>query len=433
MRKIVIMAVLAAFMAGTATAQQIKVDKNAILKKLDKSDEDLNNEKRNTKSAYWIERGKVYTEAGSAAMTGLYTNMDMKVINTMFGKPVQEGTAVVGGVQYKTLTYPNFIIYTMGEVADFWIPTLVIKEGALETAFDAYKKAYELDPKSVSKIKPGMEEVANAYKMEIEGHYRMEEYPETAEIFRKAYEVQLHPAVGVIDTLSLYNTGMFYTFASEFEKGAKYLEDAISYSYENNGDAYYFLFHCYYGLKDYAKAKEVLNAGIQKYPANNNIIESLITLYTTTDGDPKEIIPLVQASIDKDPNNPALWNGMGGIYYKLGDNEKAFEAFQKALDLDPNDTYNYLRVGSMYVEIANGMIAKINETSYTSSADYQKDLDEANAVYRRALAPLEKAHEMDPSSIDPVELLKNISFRLRDEDGMQAKFEKYNQLYNDMK
>lgn len=433
MKKILMIAVLAVLVTGTAAAQAINVNKEAILKKLAKSDEDLNNEKRNTKSAYWLERGKAYTEAGAAPSEGMYAGIDMTSLQLMFGKHLEEGQATMNGVPYATLTYPNFVAYTStGSTIDFWVPTLVIIDNAFDTAEAAYRKAYEVDPKSASKVKSGLQEIANEYKKSADWNYRQGKLDETAKVFSKAYEIQAAAPVNVIDTSALYNAGMFYVYANEFAKAEPYLTKALEYKYESDGDIYYYLFHSYYGRDDFAKAEEVLKKGLELYPNNSNIVESLVSFYTTGESDPKEAVPMIEGFIAKDPNNPALWNGLGGVYYKLEDYSKAFESFEKALEIDPNDPFNYFRVGSVYIDLGNEMVRKLGETSYTSNAEYQKALDETNDVYKKAIPVLEKGLEMDPSNKDAVMLLKNVTFRLRDEEGMQAKYDHYSALLDSM-
>ena len=50
-----------------------------------------------------------------------------------------------------------------------------------------------------------------------------------------------------------------------------------------------------------------------------------------------------------------------------------------------------------------------------------------------ALPVLEKALELKPNDKDTVYNLKQLCFRLRDEEGVMAKYEKYNALHNQLK
>ena len=54
-------------------------------------------------------------------------------------------------------------------------------------------------------------------------------------------------------------------------------------------------------------------------------------------------------------------------------------------------------------------------------------------VYLQALPYLEKAYELNPKDFSTVETLKILTFRLRDEEGIGPKSEKYTKIYNEMK
>ena len=71
----------------------------------------------------------------------------------------------------------------------------------------------------------------------------------------------------------------------------------------------------------------------------------------------------------------------------------------------------------------------INEKQYTSQSAYDADLEAVNAIYRKAIPAFEKALEIQPNSVDTLESLKAICFRLRDEAGMMDKYNKYNEAW----
>ena len=149
--------------------------------------------------------------------------------------------------------------------------------------------------------------------------------------------------------------------------GEKYLKEAIDNGYESEGDAYYYLFHSYYGQKKMDEAKQILLAGVTKYPKNSQILEMLISLYAETGEDPHDIIPYVQKGIENDPNNPELWSGLGRVYDKLGDNQKALEAFGKAVGLTPDDFNANFNYALMVVRSADNMTTEFNGKSFTSA------------------------------------------------------------------
>ena len=75
------------------------------------------------------------------------------------------------------------------------------------------------------------------------------------------------------------------------------------------------------------------------------------------------------------------------------------------------------------------MNKEINAKQYSSQAAYDADLEKVNVIYMEAIPYLEKALELKANDPSSLELLKSICFRLRDEEGMMDKYNKYNELY----
>ena len=141
----------------------------------------------------------------------------------------------------------------------------------------------------------------------------------------------------------------------------------------------------------------------------------------------------VQKGIENDPNNPELWSGLGRVYDKLGDNQKALEAFGKAVGLTPDDFNANFNYALMVVRSADNMTTEFNGKSFTSREERDAEMAKLNEAYAKALAPLEKAHSINPEEPITVELLKSLYFRLRDESPeMMDNFNKYNELFKSM-
>ena len=103
---------------------------------------------------------------------------------------------------------------------------------------------------------------------------------------------------------------------ASFPVGAEQLSKAIDMGYtDEEGNIYYYLFHCYYGQKasDKAfvdKAKQALLTGIEKFPKNERILDGLVQLYTSPEdnvGDPADLIALIDKAIENNPTNVDLW------------------------------------------------------------------------------------------------------------------------------
>lgn len=434
MRRLSMLFVAVLAVSSFATAQ-VKFDAEGVKKKMAAADEDIQNPKKNTKAATWINRGNAYYQAEIAPTAGIYKGMTEPDANLLCGKPSETKTATVNGANYTVLVYDNFDLYIpegQTQVA-FWKQKTSAVENGLDVAYDSYMKAAELDPKSAEKVKPLIQKLADTYKQEGDITFSAGEFKPAAKAFGKAYDFSISPIVNAPDTLAAYNAGYVGILAENFDDALKYLAAAQQLGYEQDGEIYFLLYHANNGKKDLKAAEEVLKTGIQKFPANSKLIESLIMHYTTTGQDASQMIPMVQEALAKDPKNFVFHFGLGMIYDKLGDFTNAAKEFTAASELNPNDFSSYFNLGITYVREGEAMAKELNDIPLNEQAKYDAKLAEINALYKKSFAPLLKAYELNPKERTTVELLKNLYFRFRDENPeMMQNYEKYNALLKEM-
>ena len=102
MKKIILMvAAVMAMVVPTATAQ--KVNEEAILAKLSKSDAEVADAKKAAKAAVWVNRAKSYTEALMEPTKSLSTSLDVTFLSYTMGNPTETQTDEKGR---QVLTYP---------------------------------------------------------------------------------------------------------------------------------------------------------------------------------------------------------------------------------------------------------------------------------------------------------------------------------------
>ena len=152
MKRFILMAAAAALLAIPAAEAQ-KVNKEATLSKLEKSDADIANPKKNAKAATWINRGRVYYDAAAEPTANLFAPMETTLLKLSVGDPTSTEEVTLNGSKAIAWNYPYFIAYERDGKIVAWKQLQEIKEGALDTAIEAYNKAYELDPKQASKIR----------------------------------------------------------------------------------------------------------------------------------------------------------------------------------------------------------------------------------------------------------------------------------------
>ncbi|MDE5814700.1 MAG: tetratricopeptide repeat protein, partial [Alistipes sp.] len=407
--KKMILSAFAALLLAVPAVQAQKVNKSAILAKIEKSDADIADAKKAAKAATWINRGKAFYEAATTPTKDLYGGME-SVVLTLFGNPKSKGTETIGNVTYETWVYPYFTAYFQNGKLFAWKETSKVYKNSVEKAFEAYSKAYELDPKSASKVKEGLTQLINYCKQLGDVNYATHNFAEAGKAFAQAYEMETHPAYNNPEPILLYSAGVSMTVdgsehPASFKKGAEYLERAIDAGYsDEEGRIYYYLFHCYYGQREenpdmLIKSKDALLAGIAKYPKNDLILQGLMQLYTSEKnvGDPADLVSLIDNAIADDPTNIDLWFGRGRIFYALKNFDESIASFQKVTEIKPDYFEGQFYLGLFYIFKGDDANQKFNETMPTNMAEYDEALKAVNAIYMEAVAPLEKAPELKPN------------------------------------
>ena len=448
--KKLIFAVMAVMVMAAPMANAQKVNKDATLAKLAKADADVADAKKGSKAATWINRGKAYYAAASAATKDIYVGMSIADLELALGKAdsIADGV-VVGDKTLSELTYPWLKIYIAAGVVDAWIPTQTIKDEDLAAvALDSYNKAYEMDNKTASKLAEGLKQLESYYSQNGNVYMEVTRYAEAAYAYAQAYKVQESPAfTGQKDPSYLYYAGYLYTVdgatnSASYVKGAEMLTKALEAGYTDpDGNIYYYLYHCYYGQTDSSvrlanlqRAKDLLMEGLAKFPKNDRIVEGLINVYASDSrvGDPTELIKMVDGALERDPKNKDMWFGRGRIFYSLKNYDESIASFKKVVELDPNDAQSTYFLSYFYIAKGDALNDEINKRDYKSMAAFNEDQKGVNAIYMEAIPYLEKAYELNPNDFATVETLKVLCFRLRDEAGVMEKYEKYNKIYEEM-
>ncbi len=432
MKKIFFTLLGALLMAAPASAQVgAKVDVNRLRANIAKSDSDIANPKNATKASAWLKRGEVFIAADAAPVSGLYSGMPETMLKLSMGDvaPTQE---TVGDSAFSVYTYEHVKVYVANGVVDFFVPITVVQADALDKAYEALDKAYQLDARTAKKVGEDMTTIRLKSFENGTSQYAIGNHLAAAGEFRRAYNVSNHPSIPVIDTISLYYAGMAAAIGEDYENSLKDIDKVIELGYENDGDSYRFKFIDLYNLDRKPESLQALETGISRFPTNELLIDLIMSYYAENDGDPSSVIPLVEGAIAKNPNNYRLYLGLGRVYEKLGQMDNAIAAMQKAVEIAPDDFFSNYLAGYFIVKKGDEMATELGKQAFTSRAAYQEALSVVNDVFRSAMAPLEKAFAINAEEIAVVELLKNLTYRLREEEGMQAKNDRYNELFRQM-
>ena len=444
--KKMLFAAIALLLAAAPAAQAQKVNEAALRSKIEKSDADIADAKKSAKAATWLNRGKAFYEAAQEPTKSLFVGVDMIMLKMAMGDPASTEEVTLLDVPYKALVYPYVTVYLRDDKVATWKQTREVMPDAVAKSLEAYNKAYELDPKTADKVKAGLKQLSD-YCSQL-GNVGLEtgEYKTSAEAYKQAYEIQSSPAYGEADPALLYYAGYLQTVngsqdPAAFVDGAVELQKALDLGYaDEEGNIYYYLYHCYYGQKDQdpanvMKAKEVLLTGIEKFPKNERILDGLMQLYTSEEGvgDPADLVTMIDKAIEENPQNIDLWFGRGRIFNALKNYDEAIASFKKVAELAPQLFEGNYCVGAFIAIKGDALNTEMNQKQYSSQAAYDADLKSVNEVYMSAIPWFEKAHEIKPEDVNTLDFLKSICFRLRDEAGMMDLYNKYNELFKQAK
>ena len=81
--------------------------------------------------------------------------------------------------------------------------------------------------------------------------------------------------------------------------------------------------------------------------------------------------------------------------------------------------------GMDYIAKGDKLEKEVGAKEYKNQSEYKADMNSVNNYYKSAVGLLETAYQLDSKHKPTVQALSMIAFRLRDEAGMMAKYEKY--------
>ncbi|MBP3433253.1 MAG: hypothetical protein J6K40_05945 [Alistipes sp.] len=447
MKKLVLMVVAAMMFAMPAVNAQ-KVNTDSEVAKLAKVDAAIADAKKGAKAATWVAHAKAYAEAYALPTKELGRGVPEQMLMMNVGRPAGAFESQFAGYPAIVYSYEYVDVYVVNGMIEGWDQKKAIKENLAETAIASYAKAYEMDPKTESKVAAGVLNLANALAIQADALNNMGKVAEAANAFELAFRAQqVVPAIKA-DPNNLYNAGMLTTMhaatlqgeeaIAAFNKGEKIFADALEAGFKDeSGNIYYYIFHCFYGQKEknreeyLAKAKEALLTGIKLYPKNTTILDGLMQFYTAEEGvgDPAELTGMIEASLKEDPTNYDLWFGRGRVYNAMKQYDECIKSFEKCVELRPEEFEPNFYTAYFIIEKANAEVEKLNSTPNLSYQLYEEENAKINLIFAEAIPWLEKAYAINPADGATLEYLNMLCFRLRDMDGMMDKYNKYHELF----
>lgn len=438
MKKIILSIIAMTAFVCSSNAQTsgaaIVPDPKAILSKVEKTKKSTLHPKKSLKAPTWINYAVALNDAYNINILNVYIGAEEEKIITLMGAPTNASSIPVkdiGDKQFKVYEYPNIDIYfSMDNKVSFFIEKNPLYPNALEEQELALLKAISLSDKVLEKTKPMLEHIINNYLILFQNNFTNRDYAAAIPYAEKAAKLQKNPSVNVPFTESYYYAVLSAMQGKDYASVKKFVNILLENDDNRDGEILYYLAIAEEQLGNVAEAKKTLEKGVSLYPKNQDLIKTLIDVYTRTKEDPAKVIPYIKQAQIQDPANAILFIVEGVAYENIGQLDKSITAYENAIKIDPKSFAAYYNLGYTYSTIADDLVPEFNNIDYRNKTLYNKKLKEINDLRTKAIAPLLKAYEIDPVEENAITLLKSLYFGLRDTSPeMQTNFDKFNALY----
>lgn len=408
----------------------------AAKKAVDAAEAASKDAKKATKVATWLKLATAYMDAYNAPKGSAWLGASKQELQLVMGndKPVSSENVVLAGDPVVKEVYAEKELYfnQNGQLVLIRV-TKPVYADALDKAFEAYKKAYEVDVKKskVKDITNGLNHLTQNYLDDGMNCYMFEDYAAASKLFGKAAEVSAAQPLNEVDTVALYNAGFTAWMVKDYPRAEEFFNKCldINYYYEG-GEVFAKLSDIYNNTDRKDKAREVLELGFTKFPQSQSILIGLINYYLESKQSPDRLFELIAEAKKNEPDNASLYYVEGNIYNELGQKDKAVEAYYKCAEINPEYEYGFIGAGILYynqaIEIQDKAAAELD------NAKYEALVEEFEKALLNALEPFEKAFAIskdDSIRVNIAEYLKNIYYRFSTKGAdYEAGYNKYNEI-----
>jgi tetratricopeptide (TPR) repeat protein len=291
----------------------------------------------------------------------------------------------------------------------------------LQEAYAAYQKALELDPKGGIKKKILTGSIYNNLAVNLfkQGSEKFEAKDYAGALLAFQTQIAITEGelyVGVMDTGMYYNAGLAAVNSAKYDEAIKYFQKCADMKYMGI-TPYFQMSETYIAKGDTAQAETILKSVKDKFPNDKNVTLQLIDLYIKS-GKNDNAQALLKNAKETDPNNYSLYFASGIIYLNENNYDMAIPDLQKSIELKGDVYDTQYGLGAAYINKAAEMFKKANDIMDVKK--YSEAIDEANAVYAKALPYMEKALELKPDDVYAMRSLQELYYRLKQTDKYAA-------------
>lgn len=397
-----------------------------VQKKVEKSDEDIKNEKKNTKAATWEKRGELFQDVFMVGLEQIQEGMSPNTVKLFYKEPKETKTETKDGAQYETLIYDHINYLFINGGFQSWEVTDPIYPDPLEESMNSYFKALKLDEggKLKDKIKENLIELKGEFKRNGVNDYYTGKYEDALNSFKSVLEInKLDLFAGEFDTIMVQYSGIIAREIAQKTGDKDLYKQAIDF-YQQLANADFGGSNTYLQLKqdwiaigDTLKAIDVLKQGYEKYPDTVNLVANIVDTYIQIK-DIDDGLKFIDKAIEKSPNIAENYYWKGRLLINIQENgdsiDDAIEVYKKAAELKPTLYYVWYDLGYIYYLQGADYYERSNTEENENIRKQLLDLGEER--YHLAIPALEKAVELNTGKnpevkFETLDLLQRIYYK----------------------
>ena len=423
---IIAVAAVGAFAQEGPASTVILLNYNNVKKKVEKSNADIQDPKKNIKASTWEKRGELFQDVFMVGLEQVQEGMAPTALQIFYQEPSSIDSETKDGALHETYHYEHMDYTFVNGALQEWKRVDPIVEDPLRVAMDAYFKALELDEKGKlgDKIKENLIELKNQLKRDGVNDYYASNYNAALNSFENVLEVNSRELfTGELDTLMVQYSGIISREIAGKTNNKELYKKAIEY-YKQLADAgfggsntYLQIKADYLAIEDTLGGLETLKEAYEKYPDTVQIIANIADTYIMLKQF-DEGLEFMSKVIEKNPNIAEAYYWNGRLLINKEEPEfinKAIESYNKAGELKPELYYTWYDLGYIYYLQGADFYERANSEEHEPTR--QRLLELGKEKYDMAYPTLEKAYTLNSENkevkYETLDLLQRIYYKMQ--------------------
>ena len=258
-------------LANAQTGVQINFDQ--LKKKVDKSNADIENPKKNIKEGTWMDRADLMMEIYESHLYKANVGSDLATFKLLLGgqlkNTVQEE---IDGALVNKLITDRGVFYFVANKLEKWEILSSVVENPLDKAFESLKKAQEIDVngKKTKKINELFIRLKGLLISEGSNCYGLKNYNCAFASFNTVITIGELPQLNQKDTAIYYYSALSAQLAGKNQEAVNFYKKAIELNFTVDGNAYSYIDQAFKALGDNESGLLYLEQGFTKHLPHNN-------------------------------------------------------------------------------------------------------------------------------------------------------------------